>query len=90
MQLPVVSERTVSFRDGRESCSFFAIVARKDNIDAILFELCGKAQQDCVAVWDVTAQEGYLIGPRTEYWAPFNPEYFVVPDRLKCLIKPKD
>jgi hypothetical protein len=89
LQLTVVSAGMLC-NDPHENTQFYAIVARKEVIDAALLELCGKAQQDCVAVWDVTAQEGYLIGPRTEYWAPFNPEYFVVPDRLKCLIKPKD
>ena len=89
-QLPLVASYIMHYNDERETCQYFAIVARKEVLDAHLRLLCEKAQQDCVAVWDVTAQEGYLIGPRTAYWAPFNPEYFVVPDRLKCLIQPKE
>jgi hypothetical protein len=33
--------------------------------------------QDCIAVIDNDDNEGTLIGPRADKWAPFNPAYFL-------------
>lgn len=36
--------------------------------------------QDAIAYYYHRAREGFLAGPHTEKWGPFNPDYFLLSD----------
>lgn len=48
-----------------------------DNRVDMLSRLLG---QDCIAVYDTEACEGSLIGPRSDAWGEFNPDFFLLLD----------
>lgn len=83
--VPVIS-RFYSWRLD-EPNQFFAIVVRPDVLHAVCTAICDKAQQDCVAVWDVLEARGQLIGPNCADWAPFDLGYFIVPEQFQSLLK---
>ena len=56
-----------------------------DNCGEALWELCDRANQDCIAVWYPTLQQGTLFGPHSEEWGGFNPEFFVLPHALRAV-----
>jgi hypothetical protein len=42
-----------------------------------VYDLALKLSQDCIAVLQVEADNGSLIGPKAAAWGEFNPEYFI-------------
>ncbi len=42
-----------------------------------VYTLASDLSQDCIAVYQVDADNGALIGPRAGAWGEFNPEFFI-------------
>jgi hypothetical protein len=36
--------------------------------------------QDCIAQFDTSTQSGTLEGPKADFWGPFNPKFFIMPE----------
>jgi hypothetical protein len=45
-----------------------------------VYHLAQLLSQDCIAVYTPSIGKGELIGPRSEAWGAFNPEFFILPD----------
>lgn len=43
---------------------------------ACTFWLAEKLEQDCIAIWFPSVQQGALVGPNAADWGEFNPEFF--------------
>jgi hypothetical protein len=52
--------------DGSEAALYHAV-----------YNLALNLSQDCIAVLQVEADNGALIGPNTAAWGEFNPEFFI-------------
>jgi hypothetical protein len=55
-----------------------------DDCGEALWELCERSNQDGIAVWYPTLQQGTLFGPYAAEWGGFNPEFFVLPHALRA------
>lgn len=55
------------------------LVLHVSNIDADkLYSMSLALDQDCIAVYDLHACSGALIGPNAKDWGKFNPDFFKV------------
>lgn len=45
-------------------------------MSTLLYEGMVEAEQDCVAIYDHTAEHGFLFGPKSADWGPFNINFF--------------
>jgi len=52
--------------DGSEASLYHAV-----------YNLATQLSQDCIAVYQVEADNGALIGPNAAAWGEFNPEFFI-------------
>lgn len=60
----------------RESATEPTVVAEVLGIDRLAAEyISERLAQDCIAV--LTADGGYLAGPKAAEWGPFDPAYFL-------------
>lgn len=56
-----------------------AFIAHVTNVDADkLYSMSLALEQDCIAVYDLHACSGALIGPNAAAWGEFSPNYFQV------------
>ena len=51
-------------------CNYTAALSTFNQLSELL-------KQDCIAVFDESTKEGYLIGPRALNWGVFNPRKFL-------------
>lgn len=54
-----------------------------DGCGELLWELCDRTNQDCIAVWYPRLNNGVLFGPHAAEWGDFNPEFFILPYPLR-------
>lgn len=52
------------------------------SVYSAIFNLAQLLDQDCIAVFFTSVQEGLLIGPRANEWGAFDPQYFRVIEEL--------
>ena len=45
-----------------------------------VYRLASRLGQDCIAAYDQSTGNGYLLGPGAEAWGAFNPEFFLMLD----------
>ncbi len=72
----------VSHHFGGEPTLAVTIVPKFNNpftLEYKLSQLALQLQQDCIAVYFPSTQEGRLIGPNAAKWGAFDPEFFVFP-----------
>ena len=73
----VLNLQTVQHTSRTEPTLVIRCVAPTDNA---VYALAYALEQDCIAVWNVEAQTGSLIGPKPEAWGEFDPAQFILLD----------
>ena len=62
------------------TADFGGFATKNAVVGQAVYRLSDALGQDCIGVWFPRTSEGRLIGPRSDAWGDFNPEFFLLPN----------